>query len=117
MASRGKGARAKGFAFEREVAKLFTEASGYDWQRGLGQTRGGGAEVADVVCEQVPGLHVECKRQIRVNINAAMQQATEDAKEGALKVAVTKSDRQPIFVTMTINDWLPLFTAWVNSNK
>lgn len=48
MASRGRGARIKGANFEREIAKLFTERLGRDFQRGLGQTRGGGSEVADV---------------------------------------------------------------------
>ena len=48
MTTRGRGARVKGAAFERKLAKYFTDNSPLEAKRGIGQTRSGGAEVSDV---------------------------------------------------------------------
>ena len=77
MASRGRGARIKGANFERELAKLFRERIGIEAQRGLAQTRGGGAEVADVHMDY---LHIEAKRHKICSIKRALDQAIEDSK-------------------------------------
>ena len=45
MASRGRGARAKGAAFERHLAKYFNDNSPLEAKRGIGQSRIGGYEV------------------------------------------------------------------------
>ena len=123
MASRGRGARQKGFQFERDIAKAFSEATGMEFKRGLGQTRGGGSEVSDVL--PPPGdlrerIHIECKRQKRCNIKAAMQQARDDIAKRQLKaevspfpIAVTKNDREATLVTLELEDFLSLFAAWV----
>lgn len=58
MASRGRGARAKGANFERSLAKIITESTSIEARRGLAQTRGGGAEVSDV---EMPKIHIEAK--------------------------------------------------------
>ncbi len=107
MASRGRGARIKGANFERDLAKLFRQNVNISAQRGLGQTRGGGEEIADVEMEL---LHIEAKRHKRCNIKAALKQAIEDSKaKDKLPVAITKDDRQPILVTMLFDDWIKLF--------
>jgi len=115
MASRGRGARAKGANFERELAKAFNNH--FDMmkaKRGLGQTRGGGEEIADV---EMPYIHVEAKRHKRCNIKAALNQAIEDSKEkDKLPVAITKDDWKPILVTMLFEDWLKIFEKYVESN-
>lgn len=68
------GQRAKGHAFERKVANdlkaIFPGA-----KRGL-QTRGGGKEQCDV--EGTP-YHIECKHGAKVDVRAALLQATSDA--------------------------------------
>jgi Holliday junction resolvase len=123
MASRGRGARAKGFQFERDVAKAFEESTGLDFQRGLGQTRGGGGEVPDVMPSAnqalADALHIECKRQAVCSIKAAMDQAKTDiAKRKAsseinpMPIVVTKDDRRDTLVTMQIDDFLQLFKVW-----
>jgi hypothetical protein len=83
-------------------------------KRGLGQTRGGGEEIADV---EMPYIHVEAKRQKRCSIKAALNQAIEDS-EGKEKfpVAITKDDRKPILVTMLFSDWIKIFEKYVENN-
>jgi hypothetical protein len=115
MATRGRGARIKGATFERHIAKIMTEATGSTFQRGLGQTRKGGAEVADVHSEHHPRVHIECKRQIKCNIKAAMQQALDDI-EGSTKtpIVITKDDNEDTLVTMRLEDWLVLLQSAIS---
>jgi len=111
MATRGRGARLKGAAFERQLAKYFTEHTSFDAKRGIGQTRNGGAEVSDV---DMPVLHVEAKRHKRCNIKAALRQAIDDANiNGKIPVAITKDDRADILCTMRLEDWIDLFKAYL----
>lgn len=124
MASRGRGARAKGFQFERDIAKAFQEAIGEEFQRGLGQTRGGGAEVPDVIPSSnqalADALHIECKRQKVCSIKGAMKQAKTDIEKRQAKnpsitpipIVVTKDDRQDTLVTLQLKDFLNMFNAY-----
>ena len=113
MATRGRGARVKGAAFERKLAKYFTDNSSFEAKRGIGQTRSGGAEVSDV---DMPIIHVEAKRHKRCNIKAALRQAIEDASvNGKIPVAITKDDRADILCTMKLEDWIHFFNAYVDT--
>jgi hypothetical protein len=115
MASRGRGARTKGAAFERELAKYFTENTELTAKRGIGQTRSGGSEVSDV---DMPILHIEAKRHKRCNIKAALRQAIDDANiNGKIPVAITRDDRADILVTMRLDDWINLFNAYLIKKK
>lgn len=111
MASRGRGARTKGANFERELAKYFNaNLDGMKAQRGLGQCRGGGEEIADVEIELI---HIEAKRHKRCLIKSALDQAINDCQnKDKLPVAITKDDRKPILVTMLLDDWIKLFKAY-----
>lgn len=112
MASRGRGARAKGANFERDLAKLFRQSLQISAHRGLAQTRGGGEEVADV---EMSYIHVEAKRHKRCNIKAALNQAIDDcAEKDKIPVAITKDDRKPILVTMRFEDWIEIFKVYVD---
>jgi hypothetical protein len=114
MASRGRGARAKGANFERKLAKIITDATSVEARRGLAQTRGGGAEVSDV---EMPLVHIEAKRHKRCNIKAALEQAINDCQaNGKIPVAVTKDDRKEILVTMRLDDWLPFLNLYIEEN-
>lgn len=113
MTSRGKGARLKGAAFERKLAKYITDNTSLEAKRGIGQTRSGGAEVSDV---DIPIFHIEAKRHKRCNIKAALKQAIEDANiNGKIPVAITKDDREEILCTMRLDDWIHLFNAYINT--
>ena len=115
MASRGRGARMKGANFERQLAKYISEKTGLDAKRGLGQSRLGGSEIADV---EVDFVHIEAKRHIKCNIKAAMKQAIDDAKEKAKPpVAITKDDNEEALVTMRLDDWIEFFKAYIENKK
>jgi hypothetical protein len=114
MASRGRGARAKGANFERQLAKIISDATPVEARRGLAQTRGGGAEVSDV---EMPLVHIEAKRHKRCNIKAALEQAINDCEaNGKIPVAITKDDRKDILVTMRLDDWLPFLKLYIEDN-
>lgn len=117
MAKPGRGARIKGASFERELGKLLSERTGYTWKRGLGQTRRGGQEVSDVMCDELPKFHIEAKRQIRCNIKAAIAQADNDVKESnKTPIVITKDDRGDILVTMHFEDWVNMFNSHIKSD-
>lgn len=111
MATRGRGSRTKGANFERDLAKYFNaNIDNANAKRGLGQTRGGGEEIADV---EIDLIHVEAKRHKRCNIKKALDQAINDCQsKDKLPVAITKDDRKPILVTMLLDDWIKLFKAY-----
>jgi hypothetical protein len=119
-AKRGKGARAKGATFEREVAERLRRV----WpgaKRGLGQARQG-REVPDI--DGTP-YWIELKhRKARPQIQAAWQQALDDSAGDAVPrpgpvrpgetfpprrpVAITRQNNGPILVTMELADWLAM---------
>ena len=115
MTSRGRGARIKGASFERSLANLLSKETSYEFKSGLGKTRCGATERPDVYSEELPMLHIEAKRHKKVIIKRALQQAIEDARPGALPIAITKDDREDTLVTMRFDDWLPFLNAYLDT--
>lgn len=70
--------RAKGAAGERELAQVLCDM-GYHARRT--QQYCGAAGDSDVVVEELPGVHLECKRVQRLNIDEAMAQAVSDSSK------------------------------------
>ena len=105
----GKMQRLKGASFEREIVEAF-RASGIVAKRGLGQARGGGAEVPDVVTGL---LHVECKVGRAPDPWAALDQAERDARPGVWPVAVCKRDRRRTIVSFDLADFLELWGVFL----
>lgn len=99
--------RAKGAAGERELAKVLRE-SGYEARRG--QQFCGKNGDADVV--GLPGVHIECKRVERLNIEDAMAQAKRDAREGEIPAVFHRKNNCAWLVTMQLNDFLTFFREW-----
>ena len=99
--------RAKGAGGERELAKKLREY-GYDCRRG--QQFSGANGDADVV--GLPGIHIECKRVERLNLEDAMAQARRDAREGEIPVVMHRKTRSPWMVTMTLEDWVEIYREW-----
>lgn len=103
-----KNSKAKGAAGERELANLL-KAHGYKARRG--QQYCGANGDADVV--GLEGIHIECKRVERLNIDEAMAQAVADAREGEKPAVFHRKNRKGWLVTMTIEDWLEMYKAAV----
>ena len=102
MNSRAKGARG-----ERELASKLKD-HGYACYRG--QQYSGANGNADV--EGLPGIHIECKRVNRLNIEEAMSQAKRDALFGEIPAVFHRKDDCEWLVTMTLTDWMQMYKEW-----
>lgn len=96
--------RAKGKKGELELAHILRDY-GYDTRRGQ-QYCGANGE-ADVV--GLPGVHVECKRVERLNLEDAVAQAQRDARPGEMPVVMHRRNRGQWLVTMPLADWVELY--------
>lgn len=85
----GMRSRRKGKVGERELAVLLT-SEGFPARRGA-QHRGG-TDSPDVVCDALPGIHLECKRTERLDLYAAVDQARTDAGDKLPVVAHRRND-------------------------
>ena len=104
MNSRAKGARG-----ERELARIL-RGYGYDCRRG--QQYCGANGDADVV--GLPGIHIECKRGQRLNIDEAMLQAIRDRREGEFPAVFHRKNNHEWLVTMRLDDWIEIYKEWRN---
>lgn len=59
--------------------------------------------MADLV--GIPGVHIECKRVERLNIDTAMEQAIRDSKDGETPAVFHRRNNKPWYVTMRLEDW------------
>lgn len=105
-------ARRKGKRNELLLAHKFQEY-GFDARRS--QQFAGINGDADVV--GVPYLHLECKAVQKLNLDKAMEQSQRDAREGEIPVVVHRKDRQDWRITMTLEDFMPFFMAYVEQQK
>ena len=99
--------RQKGAAGERELAKKLREY-GYDCRRG--QQYCGTNGDADVI--GLPGIHIECKRVERLNIDDAMLQAIRDRREGEYPAVFHRKNNGKWMVTMLLDDWQEIYREW-----
>lgn len=102
--------RQKGKRGELELAKRFREY-GFDARRS--QQYAGINGDADVV--NVPGIHVECKRNERLNIHDAMDQAKRDKCEDEFPTVFHRKNNCEWLVTMRFEDWMQLYREWLLS--
>lgn len=96
--------RQKGKAGERELSKKLNEY-GFDTRRS--QQYCGANGDADVI--GIPGIHIECKRNERLNLYEAMNQAINDAKDGDKPMVFHRKNRTPWLVTMRLEDFVEIW--------
>lgn len=121
MNSREKGKRG-----EIELSHILN-AYGYETRRG--QQFSGANGDADVI--GLPGIHIEVKRNEKLNIDKALQQSIRDCYADELKQGIDlkpavfhranddrkkDSTRGVWKVTMTLKDWIVLYQAWDIAN-
>lgn len=101
----GSKSQRKGAAGERELASILRE-NGYDCSRGGSLSFG---EVPDLT--GLPGIHVECKRVERLNVQEAMDQAIRDSErmQDGMPTLFHRRNRKPWLVTMRLEDWFSLY--------
>lgn len=98
----GKPSRDKGSAGERELAKLI-RSHGFDCER-----TGRNGRTSEDVTHSIPGIHVECKRDERLSVDAMVRQAERDAADGLVPVVIFRRNRQPWRVVVDANEYLRL---------
>lgn len=96
--------RRKGAGGEREVAKLLTEA-GFPCVR-----NGRNGVTSDDLRHGIPGVHIEVKRRERLNVSAAMAQASRDA-DGRSPIVVHRRSHEPWLATVQLSDLLEWWDA------
>ena len=102
MNSRSKGARG-----ERELAEKLRE---YGFTTRRGQQYSGANGDADVV--GVEGLHIECKRVEKLNLDDALAQSVRDARDGEMPVVMHRKNRAEWKVTMRLDDFIQLWRSY-----
>ena len=98
--------RAKGKRGELEVANIL-KTYGYEACRGVQYH--GGADSPDVV--GLPHIHLEVKRVEQLRLMDAYEQSFRDAGEDEIPTVVHKRNREPWFVTLTLEDFMKIYTA------
>lgn len=96
--------RQKGAAGERELAKAL-RSHGFETRRG--QQYCGSNGDADVV--GLPGVHIECKRVERLNLEDAMAQSRADARPGEIPVVMHRKNNCKWLVTLSLDDFMTLY--------
>ncbi len=101
----GRSQQRKGAAGEAELARILREY-GYNMARGGSLSYG---EVPDLV--GLPGIHIECKRVERLNIQEAMNQAIRDSEwfRDGMPVVFHRRNRQQWLVIMRLTDFMELY--------
>lgn len=104
--SRQKGARG-----ERDLAKAL-KRYGYDCRRG--QQYCGANGDADVV--GLPGVHIECKRVEKLNLESALAQAKADRNQNEIPVVMHKKNNSEWLATLPLEYFMLLYSAWDTDN-
>ena len=102
--SKDKGAR-----YEREIASKLKEY-GYDARR-TAQYCGNTGDASDVV--GLKGIHIECKRQQRIQIYDWMAQAIHDSgKSGDMPAVFFRKNNCDTLVCLRFEDFMELYKEW-----
>ena len=104
--------RDKGKRGELEIAHIMQDY-GFDARRG--QQFSGIQGDADVV--GVPHLHLEIKRVQALNLDKAMEQSRRDAREGEIPTVVHRKNRQEWRITLSLEDFMPMYMAWERTKQ
>lgn len=97
---RNKGARA-----EREIVDIL---HAHGWLRARRSSDGRAQSTRGDVLHGPEGCHIEIKRQERLNVPAALTQATEDALPHDIPVVVHRPSRHGWMATLPLEELLPL---------
>lgn len=106
--SKDKGAR-----YEREIAGILRD-HGYDSRR-TAQYCGNTGEASDVV--GLPGIHIECKHQEKLQIYDWMGQAKRDsANSNNIPAVFFRKNHCENLVVLRLEDFLKLYREWEAGN-
>ncbi len=98
MNSKQKGKRG-----ELEAVKLLRDFGFLNVRRSVQYN--GKAEDGQPDIVGVQGVHIEVKRNERLNVNEAMDQAIRDSQDGETPIVLHRKNNKPWLVTMRAEDW------------
>lgn len=103
----GKKQQLKGKRGEEELKEILTEY-GYPVHRGFSMNYGTEPDLSGL-----PGIHCEVKRQERLCLSAALDQAKRDSEKfsDGLPAVFHRANRQQWQVTMFLDDWMKVYEA------
>lgn len=104
------GSRAKGALGELELAKYISEKFGLNARR-TQQFCGNSGDASDVVVDELPDLHIECKRNEALQIWPALVQAKRDAGEKKFPTVMHRPNNREWIVVLELKDFMPIFMA------
>lgn len=96
--------RAKGKNGEIELVHKLNDY-GFNTRRSV-QYSGANGD-ADVI--GIDGLHIECKRVEKLNIEQALQQSIRDARAGEVPIVAHRRNREEWKVTMRLEDFVEIW--------
>lgn len=99
--------RQKGKRGELELAKKLRQY-GYSCRRG--QQYSGSNGDADVI--GLPGIHIECKRVEKLNLQDAMDQAKRDKRNEEIPAVFHRKNNCEWLVTLTLDDFIKIYREW-----
>ena len=101
----GKSSQRKGVEGERELAGKLREY-GYCIERGGSLSFGSTPDLTGL-----PGIHIECKRVEKLNVQEAMQQAVRDSEHfhDGTPVLFHHRNRKSWLVTLRLEDFMSLY--------
>lgn len=101
----GKMQQSKGKRGEEEL-KAILSGYGYPVERGFSQNYGTEPDLYGL-----PDVHIEVKRQEKVKLNDALEQAQRDSVKfrDGLPAVFHRGNRQKWKVTMYLDDWMKLY--------
>lgn len=105
--------KAKGKKGELELANKLKEY-GYDTRRSVqycGKAEEGQADIVGL-----PGIHIECKRVEKLNIDKAMEQAVNEAKEGEIPAVFHRKNRKDWNVNLRMSDFMKMYECYAAVN-
>jgi hypothetical protein len=100
--------RAKGAAFEREVVQILRAAG---WPRAQRTSDGRVQAARGDIADGPARVHLECKRQERLNVPKAFDQIVRDANPLDTPVMVHRPSRHALMATLPFEDLLKLLKA------
>ena len=103
--------RRKGAEGERSLARWLQE-QGIACHRGYVQFK-----QSDLV--GIEGIHVECKRQEKLNIHEAMEQAKRESvkRQDGRPTVFHRRNRTEWLVTMRLEDWVEIYKGWRDGER
>lgn len=107
----GRMQQEKGKRGELELAEILT-GYGYKVRRGDSMNYGTQPDISGL-----PGVHCEVKRQEKLNLSAALEQARRDSQKfrDGLPAVFHRRNREEWQVTMNLKDWMQIYQEGRNN--